>query len=64
MHLSNNKITGKAFLEVTDEVQEMVRPIGDRKALKSLVNSYKPQSAVSKAYIGVIGVIFLTLFLD
>ena len=47
--LERNRITGKIFLELTDEeLQEMVRPIGDRKALKKLANLYKPQPVVHK----------------
>ncbi len=49
--LELNKITGKAFLELTDEdLREMIRPIGDRKALKSLAKSYQPQPVVCKIY--------------
>ena len=44
--LRRNKISGKAFLVLTDEdLREMVGPIGDRKALKALVASYTPQAS-------------------
>ena len=46
--LEENKINGKAFLELTDEdLREIVKPIGDRKALKRLASSYMPQPEVS-----------------
>ena len=44
--LRKNKISGKAFLVLTDEeIREMIQPIGDRKALKALVATYTPQVA-------------------
>ncbi len=47
--LEQNKITGKVFLELTDEdLREMVKAIEDRKALKRLADSYKPQPVVRK----------------
>ena len=49
--LRRNKISGKAFLILTDEdLRELIQPIGDRKALKALVDSYRPQIAVVRVY--------------
>lgn len=45
--LRKNKITGKAFLELTTEdLKEMITPIGDRKALSELKDSYKASTVV------------------
>ena len=42
--LQTNKISGKAFLELTDEdIIEMLKPIGYRKVLIGLVTCYTPQ---------------------
>ena len=46
--LRRNKISGKAFLILTDEdLRELIQPIGNRKAL---VDSYRPQIAVVRVY--------------
>ena len=41
------KITGRAFLRLTsEELWEMIRPVGDRKALSELKDSYKAPAVV------------------
>lgn len=45
--LQSNKITGRAFLNLTDEdLKELIGPIGDRMALKSIIEGYRPQTEV------------------
>ena len=44
-----NRVSGKAFLELTeDDLREIIKPLGERRLVKRLIDSYKP-SAVSLA---------------
>jgi len=47
--LVNNRVIGKVFLDLTNEdLKEVVQPLRDRKALKSIIKSYQqPRSPVS-----------------
>ena len=65
--LVNNRVTGKVFLDLTNEdLKEVVQPLGDRKALKSIIERYQqPRSPVSHtlgcyAYILFIGCVIVT----
>ena len=49
--LRSNNITGRSFLELTDdELKEMIKPIGDRKALKGILTSYTSQITTVRQY--------------
>ena len=41
--LRDSRVNGKTFLELTDDdLREVIKPLGDRKSLRRLVDSYKP----------------------
>lgn len=41
--LSENRINGKMFLMLSDdELKEMMKPLGDRMALKDIIEKFKP----------------------
>lgn len=43
--LRSNYINGKTFLNLSqDDIKEMLRPIGHRKALTAIIQSYRPVS--------------------
>lgn len=45
--LRRNKIKGWDFIRLTDEeLRELIAPIGDCKALKSIIEAYSPQPEV------------------
>ena len=38
-----NRVSGKAFLELTDDdLWEIIKPLGERRLVKSLIDTYKP----------------------
>ena len=41
--LFENRVTGKLFLKLTNEdLKEVVKPLGDRKTITSLIEIYQP----------------------
>ena len=41
--LKDNRVNGRTFLELTDEdLRDIIKPLGDRKTLRRLIDSYKP----------------------
>lgn len=42
----SNKISGEIFLELNEEdLKELVQPLGERKSIQKLINSYKPKTS-------------------
>lgn len=41
--LRDNRVNGRTFLELTDDdLRDVIKPLGDRKTLRRLIDSYKP----------------------
>lgn len=48
--LRQNRVAGKAFLALEEEeLRELFPLIGERKAIRSIIDSYKPQQVIWKA---------------
>ena len=46
--LRENRVVGDVFLDLTEsDLREIVKPLGERKALLKLINHYKPAEAAS-----------------
>ncbi len=46
--LRENRVGGDVFLELTEsDLRELVKPLGEWKALQKLISSYKPVEAAS-----------------
>ena len=41
--LKENRVNGRTFFELTDDdLRDIIKPLGDRKNLRRLIDSYKP----------------------
>ena len=48
--LRENRVAGGVFLDLTEsDLRELVMPLGERKALLKLINTYKPVEVLSTA---------------